>query len=267
LPDCNCINTAGNLLTNGSFESGTTGWTASGGSVSTGTGYVACGTKNGFNNASKKLSIVYQDVTISAGTSVTFSGYAGIHTPGLTCSPKLSLIFRSASGAVLGQTDVAVTRDVDVNFGQLALYTITATAPAGTAKVRVQSSTTCNALKMDAFCLRVNTLYTRHDGGDIPSSMATNPDPDTEAVNEGFNITVYPNPVSSFFNLAVTTIDKQTPVDIRILNTDGKVMSVQKAAANTTLRIGAEKWRSGVYMVEVKQGTQRKVVKLVKVAN
>jgi hypothetical protein len=28
LPDCNCINTSGNLLTNGSFESGTTGWTA-----------------------------------------------------------------------------------------------------------------------------------------------------------------------------------------------------------------------------------------------
>ena len=51
LPDCNCINTAGNLLTNGSFESGTTGWTVSGGSISTGTGYVACGSKNAFNSA------------------------------------------------------------------------------------------------------------------------------------------------------------------------------------------------------------------------
>ena len=68
LPDCNCINTSGNLLTNGSFESGTTGWTASGGSVSSGTGYVACGTKNGFNAASKgKLSTVYQDVNHCCG--------------------------------------------------------------------------------------------------------------------------------------------------------------------------------------------------------
>ena len=47
LPDCNCINTSGNLLTNGNFESGTTGWTASGGAVTTGVGYIACGRKTG----------------------------------------------------------------------------------------------------------------------------------------------------------------------------------------------------------------------------
>ncbi|HNP54799.1 MAG TPA: SdrD B-like domain-containing protein, partial [Ferruginibacter sp.] len=98
LPDCNCINTSGNLLTNGSFESGTTGWTASGGSISTGTGYVACGSKNGFNSTatSGKISTVYQDVTVTAGTKLTFTGFAGIHAGGLSCSPKQSLIFRNA---------------------------------------------------------------------------------------------------------------------------------------------------------------------------
>lgn len=153
LPDCNCTSSASNLLVNGSFESGTTGWSWSGGSLTTGTGYIACGSANGFNNWSSGTSKVWQDVTIAAGSTVTFSAYAGTHTAGISCSPKLSLIFLNSSNAVIGQTDVTVTRDVDVNFGQLAYYSITAVAPAGTVKARVQSSITCNTMKIDAFCL------------------------------------------------------------------------------------------------------------------
>ncbi len=161
LPDCTCTSAAGNLLTNASFENGTTGWnwSSANGSLTTGTGYVACGAKNGFNNWSSGTSKVWQDVTGIAGASYTFKGFAGIHTPGLTCSPKLSMIFLNAANAVIGQTDVAVTRDVDVYNSQLEQYTITATAPPLTAKVRIQSSTTCNTMKLDAFCLTVVNPY------------------------------------------------------------------------------------------------------------
>lgn len=153
LPDCSCVNSAGNLLVNASFENGTTGWSWSGGSLTTGTGYIACGAANGFNNWGSGTAKVWQDVNVVAGSSVTFSAFAGTHTPGLTCSPKLSLIFLNASNVVIGQTDATVTRDVDVNFNQLEQYTISAVAPAGTVKARVQSSITCNTMKMDAFCL------------------------------------------------------------------------------------------------------------------
>jgi len=153
LPDCACTNSAGNLLVNASFENGTTGWTWSGGTLTTGTGYIACGAKNGFNNWSAGTSKVWQDVTVPAGVVVTFTGFAGTHTPGITCSPKLSLIFLNAAGTVLSQSDVIVTRDVDINNGQLEQYSIVATAPAGTAKVRVQSAINCNTMKIDAFCL------------------------------------------------------------------------------------------------------------------
>ena len=262
LPDCNCINTSGNLLTNGSFESGTTGWTASGGSVSTGTGYTACGSKNAFNNASRKLSEVYQDVTITAGTTVTFSGYAGIHTAGLSCSPKISLIFRSSSGAVLGRTDVAVTRDVDINYGQLALYSITATAPAGTAKVRVQTSTTCNAMKMDAFCLRVTGTGR---GEDIPGEIPVTTNETTVSdIAATFDVKVYPNPVTSFLNLTVQSSDRNTKSDVRILSTDGKLMVAQKAITGQTLRINTTGWKAGMYFAQVIQGDQVKVIKLIK---
>ncbi len=154
-PDCSCVNSAGNLLVNGSFENGTTGWTwsAANGSLTTGTGYVACGAANGFNNQSSGTSKVWQDVTVSAGSTVTFSAYAGTHTPGIACSPKLSLIFLNSANTVIGQTDVTVTRDVDINNSQLEKYSITAVAPAGTVKARVQSAITCNTMKIDAFCL------------------------------------------------------------------------------------------------------------------
>ncbi|MBY0477814.1 MAG: carboxypeptidase regulatory-like domain-containing protein [Chitinophagaceae bacterium] len=155
LPDCSCTNSAGNQLLNASFENGTTGWNWSGGTLTTGTGYIACGAANGFNNWTSGTSKVWQDVAVAAGSDIVFSAFAGVHAPGLTCSPKLSLIFLNASNAVIAQNDVAVTRDVAVYFGQLEQYTITATAPVGTVKVRVQSTITCNTMKLDAFCLTV----------------------------------------------------------------------------------------------------------------
>ena len=157
-PDCSCTNSPSNLLTNGSFENGTTGWSwsSSNGSLTTGTGYVACGTKNGFNNQSSGTSKVWQDVNVAAGSTVVFTGFAGTHTPGIACSPTLSLIFLNAANTVLSQSNVTVTRDVDINNSQLEQYSITAVAPAGATKVRVQSSITCNTMKLDAFCLTVS---------------------------------------------------------------------------------------------------------------
>lgn len=155
LPDCDCTNSAGNLLVNGSFENGTTGWSWSGGNVTTGTGFIACGAKNGFLDWTSGTAKIWQDIAVTSGATVTFSAFSGTHTGGIGCSPKISLIFLNAAGTVLAQTDVNVTRDVDVNFNQLENYSITAVAPTGTAKVRAQGSITCNTLKMDAFCLTI----------------------------------------------------------------------------------------------------------------
>ena len=45
---------------------------------------------------------------------------------------------------------------------------------------------------------------------------------------------------------------------------DGKLILLQKTTANNTLQVNAAGWTSGVYFVEVVQGDQRKVIKLVK---
>ncbi|NOT50569.1 MAG: hypothetical protein HOP10_04770 [Chitinophagaceae bacterium] len=149
--DCDC---PGNVLTNGSFENSASGWTVSGGTLTFGQSYEMCGSYNGFLNHSSGTAKVYQDVTVSAGSVLSFKGYAGTHQPGLACSPKLSLIFYNSANAVISQSDANVTYDVG-SGSTLALYTIDATAPAGTVKVRVQGSITCNTLKVDGFCLTV----------------------------------------------------------------------------------------------------------------
>jgi SdrD B-like domain/Secretion system C-terminal sorting domain len=269
LPDCNCINTSGNLLTNGSFENGTNGWTAIGGSVSSGTGYIACGSKNGFNNSFNRNSIVYQDVNIAAGTTLTFSGYAGTHTFGLFCNPKLSLVFRNPAGLVLSQTDIAITQNVDVNFGQLAFYSITATAPAGTIKVRVQSSITCDYVKMDAFCLRVNTNGQRVAPSiNIPEeeyAFTKTEEPIIEKVETPiFDVLITPNPFVNFVDVSTKAKDKNALLEMRVINTNGKLMYHQKIAANSTFKINTDTWMSGIYLVEVIQGKHRKVMKVVK---
>ncbi len=166
--DCNCVNSVGNLLTNGSFENGSTGWTVSGGSLTTGSGYVMCGSVNGFLSQSSGTAIMYQDVAAAAGSSVSFSGFSGTHTPGISCSPKLSLIFLNASNTVLLQSNITVTKDVDITGATLDYYTLSGIAPFGTTKVRVQGSIGCNTLKVDAFCLTITTPCptTTASGGD-----------------------------------------------------------------------------------------------------
>ncbi|MFN8291754.1 MAG: SdrD B-like domain-containing protein [Chitinophagaceae bacterium] len=156
--DCNCTGATGNLLSNPSFEGGATGWSVSGGTFTTGTGYVVCGAANGFLNWSSGTAKLWQDVTgIAQGQTLYLKGYAGTHTAGISCSPKLSLIFLNSSNSVISQTDVAVTRDVDGAISYLEEYFITAVAPANTAKVRVQGSIGCNTLKLDAFCLTASS--------------------------------------------------------------------------------------------------------------
>ena len=152
-PDCACVNSTSNLLINPSFENGTTGWSWSGGTLTTGTGFIACGAANGFNNWSSGTSKVWQDVNVIAGSTVSFSAFAGTHAPGIACSPKLSLVFLNSANATISQTDVTVTRIVGDYNDQIEQYSITAVAPAGTVKVRVQSTITCNTMKLDAFCL------------------------------------------------------------------------------------------------------------------
>jgi hypothetical protein len=79
------------------------------------------------------------------------------------------------------------------------------------------------------------------------------------------SVSVRPNPSTDYFTLIVKSNDLDAPVSVRILDLNGKVLSIHKTGANTSLKVGDIRWANGTYLAEITQGGQRKVVKMIKV--
>ncbi len=76
-------------------------------------------------------------------------------------------------------------------------------------------------------------------------------------------VTAIPNPSSSYFTVTIKSNSSKT-VSVKVMDAAGRMMeSKQNIAANGTMQIGS-KLTAGVYFVEVVQGTQREILKLVK---
>jgi hypothetical protein len=76
------------------------------------------------------------------------------------------------------------------------------------------------------------------------------------------NATVFPNPSSSTFNLKIesSTTDK---AEIMVYDLVGKPVTKLMAAPGETVSLG-NNWASGTYIIEIRQGTQRKVLKVIR---
>jgi hypothetical protein len=77
--------------------------------------------------------------------------------------------------------------------------------------------------------------------------------------NKGGKISLFPNPTTD----AVTISGLNTKDVIRLLSIDGKVLLQQKAAANSMI-LNIEKYKSGSYIIQVKNDTEVIQQKLVK---
>jgi uncharacterized membrane protein len=78
-------------------------------------------------------------------------------------------------------------------------------------------------------------------------------------------LAVNPNPGRGYLNIFLNSNDNSTPVTIRVLNADGKVMMANRTVSlNTPIQLG-HMWRAGVYIAEAVQGNQRRRVKFIKV--
>ncbi len=86
-------------------------------------------------------------------------------------------------------------------------------------------------------------------------------------VSEGhgkLTVTVAPNPSSTHFTFRLHSED-ETPVSIRIVNGTGQVLeSANKVNANGTVQMGS-KLINGMYFAEFMQGTDRQVIKVMKI--
>lgn len=97
------------------------------------------------------------------------------------------------------------------------------------------------------------------DEVDFPVAEST---PGTTA-NMDFRVTVDPNPTTTSFRLQVSTSGKD-PVQLRIIDNTGRVLTVlNNVPVGFPVSIGGN-FSAGLYFLEVIQGANRKVLKLVK---
>ncbi len=124
----------------------------------------------------------------------------------------------------------------------------------------------CGAVNMDFGdydpCYSNNGQY-------IAFSSATNPPKSKLAVSQNspfdkdLQVSVLGNPSSSDFRLNLQSKSTQT-LSIRIMDSKGKIIFNQAGIQpNTVLNIG-DNFSQGVYFAEIRQGMQRKVIKLLK---
>ena len=79
----------------------------------------------------------------------------------------------------------------------------------------------------------------------------------------GLKVQISPNPFEGHFNLFITA-SREQPATIRVLDVHGRIAAqYQNVAVNNNLSLG-HRLPGGVYFVEVLQGSQRKIVKVIK---
>jgi hypothetical protein len=79
-----------------------------------------------------------------------------------------------------------------------------------------------------------------------------------------FDVTAMPNPSHNSFKLKVQSSNKFEKLSLRIMDIAGRVIEMKSnVSVDETIQLG-EQYKAGVYMVEVKQGNNIKVLKLVK---
>lgn len=76
------------------------------------------------------------------------------------------------------------------------------------------------------------------------------------------NIQATPNPTKTSFNLTVSG-DSRVPVEVRVMDINGKLLYQKKGAANRSYLFGGS-FATGVYVAQVLQGGTFKTMKLIK---
>ena len=84
-----------------------------------------------------------------------------------------------------------------------------------------------------------------------------------ETAVEKLNATVMPNPTTSFFEVAISA-KKGIPVTMTVNDVYGRLIQKNtKVDANRYNQLG-QNWKAGTYFIEVMQGNERKVLKVIK---
>jgi choice-of-anchor A domain-containing protein len=180
-PTCDC---PGNLVTNPSFENGTTGWFSSGGNFNAGTGATACGLFSGdFEITNAASNFAAQTLILpsySVGTQLTVKVFAGTHDNSFY--HQVSVDYFTAAGVFISNTAVEVNKVLSTAPAGPQLYTINSVLPAGVGKVNISFGGTGSWLKTDLWCVTLTSCS-------LPNITTTQIDPTCTSSTGSLTIT------------------------------------------------------------------------------
>jgi hypothetical protein len=110
----------------------------------------------------------------------------------------------------------------------------------------------------------VTVTSTRKRSADNTAVQSTGGMMENPLEESALKITVAPNPTTTYFTLKVQGRNNQ-PVELRVVDVQGRVVDAKsKLGANSTVQVGYS-YLPGIYFAEFIQGTERKVIQLMKV--
>jgi hypothetical protein len=83
---------------------------------------------------------------------------------------------------------------------------------------------------------------------------------------QSLGLTVYPNPSSMYFTLKIESPKTKEKVSLRILDLNGRPVEQRNNLNPGQVIVIGNNYKAGIYFVELLQGTERKMLKLVKYA-
>jgi hypothetical protein len=183
---------------------------------------------------------------------------------GLTVSKRYSIELYASRNANSGDTTVFTVDGVSKKIGTYRNNTNKATfanlAPNAQGQIVVTISSTKTYNYLNGFTLTESFAST------VPAmdnSITIQKKGETIVEGGDLQVSAYPNPAPKAFTLQLRSSNAQ-PLQVRVLDMAGRVVEAkQNIAANTSLSLGSG-YRAGVYYVEIIQGTQRSLTKLVK---
>ena len=103
----------------------------------------------------------------------------------------------------------------------------------------------------------------RYQPGTPPPFTKSAPVSETAAdLTKELEVRIYPNPGTTVFNLQVITAGKEE-IMLRVLDLTGRLYKQMNVMPFQTIQLGST-LKPGMYMIEVNQGKERKVLRVVK---
>ena len=128
-----------------------------------------------------------------------------------------------------------------------------------------------NLLHENTICISASAVATHLSAGCTLNECASGAvaPGSTQAANANtkptLTINVAPNPSASQFRISIESNKLDVTAVLKVYDLKGRLVEVKRSVAiNSVVELGAN-YRSGVYLVEVWQGSERRQLKLVKI--